>query len=84
MTSQKNSSSTEVPDKPTLHEILLAEKMDFDAKLQRLQVTYKFYRIFLINIYCISPIFFVKLLMSMEMTWLDFQFSTDNQNGRGN
>ena len=50
MTSQKNSSSTEVPDKPTLHEILLAEKMDFDAKLQRLQVTYKFYRIFLINI----------------------------------
>ena len=34
------------------------------------------------NNYCIFPIFYVKLLMSMEMTWLDFQLSTDNQNGR--
>ena len=28
------------------------------------------------------PIFYVKLLMSMEMTWLDFQPSIDSQNGR--
>ena len=34
------------------------------------------------NNYCISPIFYVDLLMSMQMTWLDFQLSTDNQNGR--
>ena len=34
------------------------------------------------NNYCISQFFYVKLLMSMEMTWLDFQLSTDNQNGR--
>ena len=25
--------------------------------------------------------FYVKLPMSMEITWLDFQLSTDNQNG---
>ena len=30
--------------------------------------------------YWISPIFHVKLPMSMEITWLDFQFSTDKQN----
>ena len=34
------------------------------------------------NNYCISPIFCVKSLINMEMTWLDFQLSTDNQNGR--
>ena len=27
-------------------------------------------------------IFYVKLPMSMEMNWSDFQLSTDNQNGR--
>ena len=32
--------------------------------------------------YWISPIFYVKLPMSMKITWLDFQHSTDNQNGR--
>ena len=26
--------------------------------------------------------FYVKLPISMEITWLDFQLSTDNQNGR--
>ena len=29
----------------------------------------------------ISPIFYVMLPMSMEMTWLDFQLLTDNQDG---
>ena len=32
--------------------------------------------------YWISPIFNVKLPMSMGMTWLQFQLSTDNQNGQ--
>ena len=31
------------------------------------------------NNYCISPIFYVKLLMSMEMTWLDFQLTTGRE-----
>ena len=30
----------------------------------------------------ISPIFYVMLPMRIEMTWLDFQLSTKNQNGR--
>ena len=30
----------------------------------------------------ISPFFYVNLPMSTEITWLDFQFSTNNQNGR--
>ena len=34
------------------------------------------------NNHWISPIFYVKLPMSMKMTWLEFQLSTDNQNGR--
>ena len=34
------------------------------------------------NNYWISPIFYVMLPMGMEMTWLDFQLSTENQNGR--
>ena len=32
--------------------------------------------------YWISPFFYLKSPMSMEMTWLEFQLSTDNQNGR--
>ena len=35
------------------------------------------------NTYWISPIFYVKLPKSMEMTWLDFQLSTDNRNRQG-
>ena len=36
--SQRSSyTSQDAADKPTLHEILLAEKMDFNAKLQRMQ-----------------------------------------------
>ena len=34
------------------------------------------------NNYWISPFFYVKLPMSMEMTSLEFQLSTDNQNDR--
>lgn len=35
--SQCSSYAGQDTDKPTLHEVLLAEKMDFDAKLQRMQ-----------------------------------------------
>ena len=40
------------------------------------------YRDNLTNNYWISPILYMMLPMSMEMTWLDFQLSTYNQNGR--